>query len=162
MPGARSSSGMSDTSSSVVSSMAAIEDAVDEPDTHHGASGREWHTLSGGAAQVKHCCSLSGMAAAFTTLRGAAHWCTLTVLVVMGLPMHPRCLPGHCRGCLPFEGQAEFCGVRRPGTCQAATGLSATERQSVSDRRARPSTTGCPLSCGNSQEAHMQDDTTAP
>src|SRR3954463_14851722 len=51
-------------------------------------------------------------------------------------------------GSLPAElagghSQAELCRIRWPGTCRLATGLSATERRSVSDRRARPETTGC-------------------
>jgi hypothetical protein len=57
--------------------------------------------------------------------------------------MRPWCPPDHRLARLPFEGQREICGVRWPRTCQAATGLSAAERRSVSDRRARPGTTGC-------------------
>jgi hypothetical protein len=64
------------------------------------------------------------------------------------------CPPDRRHRRLLWESQCEFGWARWPRTWQAATGLRASERRSMSTRRAGPGTTGC-SNCTTSQEAPM-------
>src|SRR3546814_1957007 len=76
-------------------------------------------------------------------VRRLAHWTTFLASVASERPlMHPWSPPGHRQRRSIFEVQREFCGVRWPRTLGPATGLCASERRSVSDRRRGPGTTG--------------------
>src|SRR5664280_2432655 len=63
-----------------------------------------------------------------------AHWCTLVVSVVEGLPMHPRCRRVSHNSSWTSKRQASRAMTRRlPRTRRPSTGLSATERRTVSE-----------------------------
>jgi len=70
---------------------------------------------------------------------------------VAGAPWFPS---GHRLVRLTGGGPAWFRGARRPRTRGLATGLSAPERQSASDRQWCPGTAGCPACCSHSEGGH--------